>query len=248
MYLGWRHRRVDGEDYDGFVDRFVQAVRAELPHVLLQWEDFATPHALPILERYRDQLLTFNDDIQGTAAVVVGGAVRGRGRHRVTGPGAEGRHARARARPASGSASRSSGRWWPTGCPSRRPGPGSTWSTCAGCSPRSRTDLSPAQRRFAHPAGAVPAPAGTGAPARAARAGQFAEVVAAVRPTALIGLSTATGAFTEEIVREMAAHVPRPIIMPLSNPTSRQRGPAAGPGRLDRTAARWWRPARRSRR
>ena len=70
MYLGWRHRRVDGEDYDGFVDRFVQAVRAELPHVLLQWEDFATPHALPILKRYRDQLLTFNDDIQGTAAVV----------------------------------------------------------------------------------------------------------------------------------------------------------------------------------
>ena len=71
MYLGWRHRRVDGPDYDDFVDRFVQAVRAELPHVLLQWEDFATPHALPILERYRDQLLTFNDDIQGTAAVVV---------------------------------------------------------------------------------------------------------------------------------------------------------------------------------
>ena len=71
MYLGWRHRRIGGADYDDFVDRFVQAVRAELPDVLLQWEDFATPHALPILERYRDQLLTFNDDIQGTAAVVL---------------------------------------------------------------------------------------------------------------------------------------------------------------------------------
>ena len=71
MYLGWRHRRVDGDEYDGFIDRFVQAVRTELPHVLLQWEDFATPHALPILDRYRDELLTFNDDIQGTAAVVV---------------------------------------------------------------------------------------------------------------------------------------------------------------------------------
>ena len=58
-------------DYDDFVDRFVRAVRAELPDVLLQWEDFATPNALPILERYRDQLLTFNDDIQGTAAVVL---------------------------------------------------------------------------------------------------------------------------------------------------------------------------------
>jgi malate dehydrogenase (oxaloacetate-decarboxylating) len=71
MYLGWRHRRIGGAAYDDFVDRFVQAVRAELPGVLLQWEDFATPHALPILERYRDQLLTFNDDIQGTAAVVL---------------------------------------------------------------------------------------------------------------------------------------------------------------------------------
>src|ERR1700734_934658 len=71
MYLGWRHRRLTGAGYDDFVDRFVQAVRAELPGVLLQWEDFATPHALPILERYRDQLLSFNDDIQGTAAVVL---------------------------------------------------------------------------------------------------------------------------------------------------------------------------------
>ena len=71
MYLGWRHRRITGARYDDFVDRFVQAVRAELPGVLLQWEDFATPHALPILERYRDQLLSFNDDIQGTAAVVL---------------------------------------------------------------------------------------------------------------------------------------------------------------------------------
>src|SRR5580658_8750279 len=62
---------LGGIDYDDFVDRFVQAVRAELPGVLLQWEDFATPHALPILDRYRDQVLSFNDDIQGTAAVVL---------------------------------------------------------------------------------------------------------------------------------------------------------------------------------
>jgi len=71
MYLGWRHRRVGGAGYDAFIDQFVRAVRAELPDVLLQWEDFATQHALPILERYRDQLPTFNDDIQGTAAVVL---------------------------------------------------------------------------------------------------------------------------------------------------------------------------------
>src|SRR3989440_2897328 len=71
-YLGWRHERVTGQAYLDFVDQFVQAVKQELPTTCLQWEDFATPHARPILERYRDQLLTFNDDIQGTAAVALG--------------------------------------------------------------------------------------------------------------------------------------------------------------------------------
>ena len=71
-YLGWRHRRIDDDEYYAFIDRFVAAVQKQLPDVLLQWEDFATAHALPILGRYRDKLLTFNDDIQGTAAVAVG--------------------------------------------------------------------------------------------------------------------------------------------------------------------------------
>src|SRR5262244_1950323 len=76
-YLGWRHERVTGQAYFDFVDRFVQAVKQELPNTCLQWEDFATPHARPILERYRDQLLTFNDDIQGTAAVALGAILGG---------------------------------------------------------------------------------------------------------------------------------------------------------------------------
>src|SRR5258707_1102414 len=71
-YLGWRHERVTGQAYFDFIDQFVRAVKQELPDVCLQWEDFATAHARPILERYRDQLLTFNDDIQGTAAVTLG--------------------------------------------------------------------------------------------------------------------------------------------------------------------------------
>src|SRR6201993_4365036 len=71
-YLGWRHERVTGQAYFDFVDQFVRAVQQELPNVCLQWEDFATPHARPILERYRDLLLTFNDDIQGTAAAALG--------------------------------------------------------------------------------------------------------------------------------------------------------------------------------
>src|SRR5690242_19263603 len=71
-YLGWRHERVTGQAYYDFVDQFVRAVKQELPNACLQWEDFATPHARPILERYRDELLTFNDDIQSTAAVALG--------------------------------------------------------------------------------------------------------------------------------------------------------------------------------
>src|ERR1700761_925505 len=70
--VGWGPERVTGRDYFEFVDRFVRAVKQELPDVCLQWEDFATPHARPILEKCRDQLLTLNDDIQGTAAVALG--------------------------------------------------------------------------------------------------------------------------------------------------------------------------------
>src|ERR1700758_5320155 len=78
-YLGWRHERITGQAYYDFVDQFVQAVEQEFPKTCLQWEDFATPHARPILQRYRDQLLTFNDDIQSTSAVALGailGAVK----------------------------------------------------------------------------------------------------------------------------------------------------------------------------
>src|SRR4029077_4762143 len=74
-YLGWRHERVNGREYLDFVDRFVQAVKKELPQTCLQWEDFATPNARPLLVRYQNDLLTFNDDVQGTAAVALGAAI-----------------------------------------------------------------------------------------------------------------------------------------------------------------------------
>src|SRR5207237_10527118 len=84
-YVGWRHERITGDEYDDFIDRFVRAVKNELPDTLLQWEDFSKAHARPILDRYRDQLVTFNDDIQGTAAVTAGAifsAVRASGGRR----------------------------------------------------------------------------------------------------------------------------------------------------------------------
>ncbi len=211
MYLGWRHPRVGGDDYHSFVDRFVQAVQAELPDVLLQWEDFATVHALPILERYRDRLLTFNDDIQGTAAVVVAAlsaaAVAAGSRPReqtvvMLGAGSAG----------IGVCEQIVRSMMADGLPEAEARARIYVVDVRGLLTDDRTDLSPAQRRLAQPAGTGSA---------GGESASFAAVVATARPTALIGLSTATGAFTEDIVQEMAAHTRRPIIMPLSNPTSR---------------------------
>ena len=222
QYLGWRHRRVDDDEYYAFIDEFVAAVCDELPDVLLQWEDFATAHAMPILERYRDKLLTFNDDIQGTAAVTLGalhGAAKVAGRPLsqqqvvMLGAGSAGigvldmvhREMVAQGLSAREAASR-------------------IWVVdIQGLLTDDRTDLSAGQRTFAQPAGRV-ADWGLSGPA------QLADVVQHVDVGVLLGLSTAAGAFTEEIVRELAAKTERPIIFPLSNPTSRAE---AHPSELD---------------
>ncbi len=216
MYLGWRHRRVDGDDYDAFIDAFVTAVQAELPDVLLQWEDFATPHALPILDRYRDRLLTFNDDIQGTAAValaaVSAGALATGSRMReqrvvMLGAGSAG----------IGVSEQIVRAMVSDGLSDAQARSQVYIVDVNGLLTVDRKNLDPAQRRLAQPVDAVT----TDDPERHAG---LLDVVLAVRPTALIGLSTATGAFTEEVVRAMAAGTSRPIIMPLSNPTSRSEG------------------------
>jgi malate dehydrogenase (oxaloacetate-decarboxylating) len=75
LYLGWRHERVRGAEYDAFIERFVAGVKKCWPHVLLQWEDFSKGNAARLLEKYRDQLCTFNDDIQGTGAVTAAGVM-----------------------------------------------------------------------------------------------------------------------------------------------------------------------------
>jgi malate dehydrogenase (oxaloacetate-decarboxylating) len=213
MYLGWRHRRVDGSDYDDFIEGFVTAVRAELPDALLQWEDFATPHALPILDRYRDQLLTFNDDIQGTAAVALAAFAAGA---QVTGS-----RMRDQRLVMLGAGSAGVGV-----CEQIARAMISDGLTDAQARSRifvvdrsglltdDRQDLDPAQRRLAQAVDGVPT-------SEAGRHPGLLDVVRSVRPTALIGLSTASGAFTEDVVKAMAATTPRPIIMPLSNPNSR---------------------------
>ncbi len=212
MYLGWRHRRIAGARYDDFVDRFVEAVRAELPGVLLQWEDFATPHALPILERYRDQLLSFNDDIQGTAAVVLAALS--------SGTTATGSRLRDQTVVMLGAGSAGIGvceqvvRSMAADGLSEHDARARIYVVdIYGLLTTDRQDLSPAQRRLAQPPTAVPG-------REPGRPADLTDVIDAVHPTALIGLSAASGAFTEQIVRRIAAHAKRPIIMPLSNPTS----------------------------
>ncbi|MEU0195685.1 NAD-dependent malic enzyme [Streptomyces afghaniensis] len=208
-YLGRRARRLTGADYDEMIEAFVSAVEAELPGTLLQWEDFATAHAHPILSRYRDRLLTFNDDIQGTAAVTLGalstaanvsGTALPEQRLVILGAGSAAIGVADMIRTAmieeGLSEDEATARFWIL--------------DVDGLLVRSRTELTPQQRMFARDDGDVTDWAGTG----------LAEVVRRVEPTALIGLSTAHGAFTEEVVRQMASTCERPVIFPLSNPTS----------------------------
>jgi malate dehydrogenase (oxaloacetate-decarboxylating) len=222
LYLGWRHRRIDDDDYYAFIDKFVAAVHEQLPDVLLQWEDFATVHAQPILTKYRDTLLTFNDDIQGTAAVTLGalhGAAKVAGRPLsqqqvvMLGAGSAGIGVLDMIR-----------QEMVTEGLSERAALDRIWVVdVVGLLTDDRTDLTVAQRKFAQPAARV---ADWGLSGTA----QLADVVHRVDVGVLLGLSTAAGAFTEDIVREMAGKTERPIIFPLSNPTSRSE---AHPAELD---------------
>jgi malate dehydrogenase (oxaloacetate-decarboxylating) len=218
-YLGWRHERVTGDAYYDFVDQFVQAVKDELPDVCLQWEDFATPHARPLLERYRDQLLTFNDDIQSTAAVALGailGAIKVAGtplkeqRVVMLGAGSAGigvaDFLRAAMQDAGLSDEEARHRFW--------------FVDKDGLLHSDRTDLSAEQRVYAQPYERV------SAWASGSNGIGLADVIQKTEATILIGLSSAYGAFTEGIVREMARKVERPIIFPLSNPTSKSEATA----------------------
>jgi malate dehydrogenase (oxaloacetate-decarboxylating) len=218
-YLGWRHERVTGDAYYEFVDLFVRAVKQELPHTCLQWEDFANPHARPLLDRYRDQQLTFNDDIQGTAAVVFGalaGAVKASGRSLKEqqivfyGAGAAAIGVADYLRMAlvdSGlSEEEARRRFWIV--------------NRGGLLHAGRTDLSPEQRVYAQPVERVASWLRSSSGSLSGNVDLDA-VIRNVDATILIGLSTQGGAFTESIVREMARKFDRPIIFPLSNPTDR---------------------------
>src|SRR6202047_4332742 len=213
-YLGWRHERVRGQEYLDFVDRFVQAVKQELPGTCLQWEDFATPNARPLLVRYQNELLTFNDDVQGTAAVVLGavaGASKVAGKsfkeHQIVFVGAGSAaigvadYLRIAMVEEGLSEKEARSRFWVV--------------DKDGLLDNDRRDLSDEQKTYARVRNEI-------ADWPRNQHGQvgLAEVINKIEATVLIGLSTVKGIFTESIVREMARKTDRPVIFPLSNPTS----------------------------
>jgi malate dehydrogenase (oxaloacetate-decarboxylating) len=219
-YLGWRHDRVTGDDYFRFIEQFVEAIKQELPQTCLQWEDFANPHARPILDRYRDQLLTFNDDIQGTAAVALGAilsAVKVTGktlkdqRIVIFGAGsaatgvADGLRQAMKEEGLSEQEARS--RFW--------------LLNSKGVLHSGRKDLTSEQMIYAQSENRI-----DGWPRTTNANVGLADVIGQIEATILIGLSTVRGAFSETIVREMGRKIERPIIFPLSNPTSKSEATA----------------------
>jgi malate dehydrogenase (oxaloacetate-decarboxylating) len=213
-YLGWRHERIPGLEYLDFVDRFVQAVKKELPETCLQWEDFATHHARPLLVRYQNELLTFNDDIQGTAAVVLGavvGASKVAGisikEHQIVFVGAGSAaigvadYLRAAMVEEGLSEKEARARFWIV--------------DKDGLLESNRHDLTDEQKVYAR----SPDELSDWLRDQKGTVG-LAEVIGKIDVTVLIGLSTVKGIFSEPVVREMAKKTKRPIIFPLSNPTS----------------------------
>jgi malate dehydrogenase (oxaloacetate-decarboxylating) len=225
IYVGWQHKRVRGQDYDDFVETFVTAVERRWPHILLQWEDFAGANAARLLERYRDRLCTFNDDIQGTAAVTTAtllAAVNATGiplhEHTIAMFGA-------------GSA-----------------GIGIVDLLIAAMKEEGLSEEQARRRIYAFNRYGLIVEGGKGTrPDQQALARKREDIAAwklspstsdggdislfdVVRNagiTVLAGVSAQPGAFTEEIVREMARHTPHPAIFPLSNPTSQSEAAPA---------------------
>jgi malate dehydrogenase (oxaloacetate-decarboxylating) len=215
LYVGWRHERIAGAEYDEFVDAFVSAVMERWPHVLLQWEDFAGSHAGQLLERYRDKLCTFNDDIQSTASVALAtlmAAINVTGiplsdqRVALLGAGSAGCGILSlvlRAMIEAGaSEAEARSRFYAI--------------DRNGLLVEGMSGITSWQAPFVQKRATV-----SGWKMQGSNEIGLLDVVANAHPTVLIGVSGQFGAFTEDVVRSMAQHVDRPVIFPLSNPTSR---------------------------
>jgi malate dehydrogenase (oxaloacetate-decarboxylating) len=214
VYVGNRHGRVRGERYDALVEAYVQTASTLFPHALLHFEDFGPSNARRILEQYRDRYRVFNDDMQGTGAITLAAILAGM---RVAGtrPGEQRIVIYGAGTAGVGVADQICAVMLDEGL-SQRDATARFWCVDRqGLLVDDMTDLRDFQMSYARPRSELAdwQTNGDGA------AIGLAEVVANVHPTILVGTSTQGGAFSEPIVREMAAHVKRPLIFPLSNPT-----------------------------
>jgi malate dehydrogenase (oxaloacetate-decarboxylating) len=214
-YIGWRHERITGQQYWDFVDKFVSCIKRKLPNTLLQWEDFAKSHARPILDKYRDSLCTFNDDIQGTAAVTLGAIYKAltiTGKKFsdqqivILGAGSAG----------TGIAEYILQATISEGMDEDKARRHFFILDSKGLLQTTRTNLSEVQQKFAQSSELA-----SGWSVREGKKIGLAEVVKNTSATILIGVSSQPNQFTESIIREMASKVDRPIIFPLSNPSDR---------------------------
>lgn len=215
LYLGWRHPRVIGDQYYEFIETFIQAIKKRFPRVLLQWEDFAKPHARPLLEKYQDKICSFNDDIQGTAAVVLAAVMGATKAARSTlkeqkiamlGGGSAG----------IGIANLLVDAMKLEGCSEEEARKNFYIVDIDGLLHTKQTRLDPEQRKYARNFSEL-------SQWQHSDAAKFSllDVIRNAKPTVLIGVSAQPNTFTEQIVKTMASQVAHPIILPLSNPTSR---------------------------
>lgn len=214
LYMGWRHPRITDDEYYQFVDDVIQAIKARWPDVLLQFEDFAQKNAMPLLNRYRNEICSFNDDIQGTAAVTVGtliAASRGAGSQLseqkivFLGAGSAG----------CGIAEQIIAQIVREGVSEEEARQRVFMVDRFGLLTDGMPNLLPFQNKLVQKREHLQGWDTTNDVL------SLLDVVRNVKPNILIGVSGQPGLFTEEIIREMHKHCPRPIVMPLSNPTSR---------------------------
>ncbi len=213
LYLGWRRERLRGKEYDDFIESFVSTVRLKFPHIYLHWEDFGRDTAPRILQKYRDEMCTFNDDIQGTgavalaallAAIKITGIPISQQKIVIYGAGTAG----------TGIANHICDAMIRSGI-SREQAQQNFWLIDRpGLIHKEVSDITPSQQPYARDTKEI-------AKWHKNKEGKIdlLETIKQIKPTILIGCSTQTGAFSQEIVQEMAQHCARPIIFPLSNPT-----------------------------
>jgi malate dehydrogenase (oxaloacetate-decarboxylating) len=214
IYMGWAQPRISGDEYYEFVDEVIQAIRRRWPEALIQFEDFAQKNAMPLLNKYRDEICCFNDDIQGTAAVSVGSLIaasRAAGKQlkdqkvAFLGAGSAG----------CGIAEQIVAQMVAEGLTDAQARQRVFMVDRFGLITENQPNLLDFQRKLAQK------PEHVNAWADANDMISLLDVVKHAQPTVLIGVSGQPGLFTEEVIRTMASHCERPIVLPLSNPTSR---------------------------